>query len=288
MVVNEQSAILNNNSLVQRAVIDAITTDTDTADNTTTQTDSIKSSPVDSWNLAYSLDYDLKTRGSNIEVSFQNATEGVTYSQYTSISLLEQEDILKDIQSKLLYIRNKETSTDEKEAIRKNVISQLNELDEIANDSSYNDMYYLQESSGSADTSVIYSFRVSEIPAVTLDTKSIQSNSEGLGLTDLKNIEEDKMLYSVAHAQSDVIESALETIKEFQKQYNNLQQTFKISMSNLSDIYGGLQNTDSILKEIDYDIESRLFDKSSILKQSGDLFLSQANMLPATVVDLLK
>ena len=173
MVVNEQSNILNDSARIQRPVANNVATDTST-DNNTTQTTSIQSSQVDSWNLAYSLDYDIKTRGSDIEVSFKNATEGVTYSQYTSISLLQQEDILKEIQSKLLYIKNKETTDGEREAIRKSIVSKINDLDEIAMDSNYNDMYYLQESNSSTDTSIIHSFRVSEIPAVTLNTESIQ------------------------------------------------------------------------------------------------------------------
>jgi len=287
MVVNEQSNLLNDSSLVQNPRANNIATGA-VATSDTTQSESTQSTQVDSWNLAYSLDSDIKNKGDEINISFHQATKGVTYTQYTSISLLEQEDILKEIQAKLLYIKNKETSDEEREAIRKSIISKINDLDEIAMDSNYNEMYYLQESNSSTDTSVIHSFRVSEIPAVTLNTRSIQSNSTGLGLTDLKNIAEDKMSYSAAHAQVDIIELALTTIQEFQREYNNLQQTFQTSMSNLTNTYGNLQNSDNNLKDIDYSIESIFFDKSSILKQSGDLLQSQANTLPATVIDLLK
>jgi len=264
MVVNDQSGTLNSSGYIQKAVIDNISAPDTISQNTTTNQVSDKSTLVESWSLAYSLDDNLKTKGNEIDISFHNATQGIVLSQYTSVSLSQQEDVLKDIQSKLLYIKNHETSADEKEAIRKNIVVKLSELDEIATNSNYNQMYALQESSSSQDTSSIYSFRVSEIPAVTLNTVSIQSNTVGLDLLNLKDIEEVKMTYSAAYDQIDTVATALETMKQFQKDYNNLQVTFKSSMSNLSNSYGNLKIEDSYLKDINYDLESILFDKSSI------------------------
>jgi flagellin len=293
MVVNEQSSVLNDSSLIQKPIADAITANATTSDNATTNTTTaqstdVKSTQIDSWSLSYSLDNDLKTKGSDINISFHEATQGVTYTQYTSISLLQQEDILKEIQSKLLYIKNKDTSDSEREAIRKSIISKLNDLDKIATNSNYNQMYYLQESSSNTDTSTIHSFRVSQIPAVTLNSESIQSNSIGFNLTDLKNIAQDKMSYSVAYAQADIIDLALSTMKEFKTEYSNLQKTFKTSMSNLSNTYENLKSSDNSLKNIDYSMDSIHFDKSSILKQAGNLLQSQAKAKQSTVVDLLK
>ncbi len=287
MVLNDQSSTLNSNGYIQSAEIDRISVPSATAKDSTSNQVSNQQASVSSWSLAYSLDNDLKSKASEIDISFHNATQGVILSQYTSVSLTQQEDVLKDIQSKLLYIKNYGTSDDEREAIRTSIITKLSELDEIASSSNYNEMYSLQESNSSQDSSNIYSFRTSEIPAVTLNSISIQSNTIGLDLTDLQNIEEDKMTYHTSYDQLDNIESALETLKQFQKDYNNLQVTFKSSMSNLSNTYGNLKIEDSHLKDINYDLESILFDKSSILKQEGSLFRSQANTLPATVVDLL-
>ncbi|MEA2020013.1 MAG: flagellin [Campylobacterota bacterium] len=287
MVVNDQSGTLNSSGLIQKAVIDRISTPNTTSEETTTNQISSESSSIYSWNLAYSLDNDLKTKSNEIDISFHNASEGVILTEYTSVSLSQQENILEDIQSKLLYIKNHETSDDEREAIRKNIITQLSELDTIATNSNYNEMYSLQKSSSSQDSSDIYSFRVSEVPAVTLNSISIQSNTIGLDLLDLKNIEEDKMTYHTSYDQIDNIKSALENISEFQKDYNNLQKTFKSSMSNLSNTYGNLKIEDNNLKDINYDLESILFDKNSILKQEGSMLQSQANTTQSKVIDLL-
>ena len=287
MVVNDQSSTLNSSGYIQKAVIDNITVSNTTSQDTTTNDISNQLATVDSWNLAYSLDNDLKIKGNEIDISFHNATQGIILSEYTSVSLTQQGDVLKDIQSKLLYIKDHGTSEDEREAIRKSIINNLSELDKIATNSNYNKMYALQESNSSQESSNIYSFRVSEIPAVTLNTASIQSNTIGLGLEDLKNIEENKMTYHTSYDQIDSVESALSTLKQFQKDYNNLQKTFKSSMSNLSNLYGNLKIEDNNLKDINYNFESMLFDKNSILKQQGNLFQSQANTIPSTVVNLL-
>lgn len=287
MVVNDQSATLNDSGFIQNPVINRISTPSTTPEETTSTQISSESSSIKNWNLAYSLDNDLKKESHEIDVSFHSATQGVVLSQYTSVSLTQQEDILKNIQSKLLYIKNNETSDDEREGIRKNIITQLSELDKIATNSNYNQMYTLQESNSSRDSSNVYSFRISEIPAVTLDTSSIQSNTTGLDLLDLAGIKEDKMTYSVAYDHLSSVETALDKMKQFQKDYNNLQKMFKSSMTNLANSYANLKIEDNNLKDINYDLESIIFDKSSILKQEGSLFKSQANTKQSTVIDLL-
>ncbi len=237
--------------------------------------------------LSYTLDENLQTRVDSVKLSFNEATKGATLSQITNVALEQQNDILTTISDKLKYMISNSTTDEGKESIRVDVTSLLDTFDTIASDSNYQKLYTLQQSDTSTNTSTSYSFRTSEVPPVVLSTESIQSNTEGLGLSDLKNLTKDGLTNSIAYTQSDIITSAIETIEQFQEDYKQLLSSFKSSTSNLSNLHNTFKESNENTIEINFKFESISFDRNSILKEMGSYSLSQANALQSNVLNLL-
>ncbi len=236
---------------------------------------------------AFSLADSLKRQASAVSTAFSNANGAVAFTQVINVALSKQDEILDNVKSKLLYVK-KDTTTDiEREIIREDVVSLLNKFDEIASDSNYNKQYYLQKSNDDNSTSLIFSFQISEIPSVTLSTDSIQSNTQGLGLTTLKNLSTDELTDTAATTQSGIVDTAITSIESFQDKYKQLQGQFKLAVSSLDSLHSNLKTFENDIRTYDYAKDSASFDKSSILSKFGSLATSQANATSSVVSSLL-
>lgn len=257
--------------------------------NTTTSTNEIQKS-ADSLSLrslSYILDDNLRVRTNSVEIAYSEASKGAALSEITNKALDYQSKLLSNVSDKLKYIIENETTDESQEVIRKDISTLLDQFDDIAADSNYQELYSLQESNSNTDTSTSHSFRISEVPPVVLSTESIQSNTEGLGLSDLKNLLEDGLTVSVANDQSEIVTTALETIEEFQSDYETLLNSFKTSTNSLSDLHKSFERSNENTKEINFQFESLTFDRNKILKEMGNFYKIQANAIQSNILNLL-
>jgi flagellin len=236
---------------------------------------------------AFSIADSLRRQASTLPTTFTNASNGVAFTQVTNLALSKQDEILDIIKNKLLYVKKDTTTNGEKEVIREDIVALLNKFDNIASDSNYQKLYYLQESNSSMNASLVYDFQISEIPSITLSTDSIQSNTQGLGLTTLKGLSANELTNIVASTQSGIVDDAITSIEEFQATYDILQNQFKFMVDSLDLSYSNLKTYENELRNIDYANESATFDKSKILSQFGSLATSQANTNQNRVSSLL-
>ena len=236
---------------------------------------------------SYILDDNLRVRNNSVEIAFSEATKGTALSQIADKALDHQSKLLSNVSDKLKYILKNETTSESQESIRKDIYTLLEEFDAIAADSNYEELYALQKSNNDTNTSSSYSFRISELPPIVLSTESIQSNTEGLGLSDLKSLTEDELTVSVANEQSTIVTDALEVIENFQSDYQKLIDSFKTSTNSLSDLHKSFERSNEKTKEMNFQFESLVFDKNKILQEMGQFYKIQANASQSNVLSLL-
>ena len=262
---------------------------TSSTSNTSTSTNEIQKSDesVSLSSLSYVLDDSLRVRTNSVEIAFSEATKGAALSQITNIALGHQSDLLSNVSDKLEYMLKNETTTEGKDIIREDIISLLDQFDAIASDSNYQELYAMQKSDSDNTTSTSHSFRISEFPPIVLSTESIRSNTEGLGLSDLKNLAQDGLTVTVANDQSTIVTDALEIIEGFQAAYESLLNSFKTSTNSLSELHKSFEQSNENTKEINFQAESLAFDRNKILKEMGAFSQIQANALQSNVLNLL-
>jgi len=236
---------------------------------------------------SYILDDNLRARTNSVEVAFSEASKGAGLSQVTNKALMQQSDLLTNVSDRLKYILKNETSDESRESIREDIVMLLDKFDVIAAQSNYKELYSLQKSNSDNDTSSSHSFRISEFPPIVLSSKSMQSNTEGLGLSDLKNLVQNGLTTSVANDQSKIVANSLEIIESFQSEYKKLLNSLKTSTNSLSDLHKSFERSNETTKEINFQFESLLFDRNKILEEMGAFSKIQANTLQSNVLNLL-
>jgi len=288
MITSSNSSSLNSSN-IQTSTSSLTSSTSHNATLTTTSTNEIQKSDdrLSLGSSSYILDDNLRVRTNSVEIAFSEASKGAALAQVTNMSLDHQSKLLSNVSDRLNYILKNETTNDSQESIRKDINTLLTQFDAIAADSNYQELYSLQKSTTNTDTSTSHSFRISEFPPIVLSTESMQSNTEGLGLSDLKNLAQDGLTGSVANDQSKVVISALEVIEQFQSDYITLLNSLKTSTNSLSDLHKSFEKSNENTKEINFQFESLTFDRNAILKEMGAFSQTQANALQSNVLNLL-
>jgi flagellin len=123
----------------------------------------------------------LRTQATSINQGIANGNSAVSLLQIADKSMAEQSNILDTIKSKLIQANTDTTSSDGREAIRKDISKLLEQLDNIAKQTNYNGNVLLQAGSDSKEASTSLSFQIGETNNDIIRNESIQSNTEGLG-----------------------------------------------------------------------------------------------------------
>ncbi len=123
----------------------------------------------------------LRTQASSIGQGIDNGNSAVALIQIADKSMAEQSNILDIVKAKLIQANTDTTSDDGREAIRKDIVKLLEQLDNIAKQTSYNGITLLQDSYDSMTSSRELSFQIGGSKDDIMQSSYIQSNTIGLG-----------------------------------------------------------------------------------------------------------
>ena len=127
----------------------------------------------------------LRTQGTSINQGIANGNSAVALLQIADKSMAEQSNILDAVKAKLIQANTNTTSADGREAIRKDISKLLEQLDNIAKQTNYNGTTLLQSSRSDASASSGLKFQVGESDTDLITNTAIQSNTYGLGGSEL-------------------------------------------------------------------------------------------------------
>jgi flagellin len=123
----------------------------------------------------------LRTQATSIGQGIDNGNSAVALIQIADKSMSEQSNILDIVKAKLIQANTDTTSDDGREAIRKDIVKLLEQLDNIAEQTSYNGITLLQNSYDNIQGSENLSFQIGGNKDDIVQSASIQSNTLGLG-----------------------------------------------------------------------------------------------------------
>ena len=232
----------------------------------------------------------LRTQATSIGQGIANGNSAVSLLQIADKSMGEQSNILDTIKSKLIQANTATTSADGRESIRKDIDKLLTQLDNIAGQTNYNGTYLLQSGAGSAGnaTSTALIFQVGEKAADTIKNETVQSNTTGLGLTDLAGLAASGLTTAVATAQQSVVDTAITKLNGYRGNIGSTQNQVESAVRNLMTQATNVKAAESIIRDVDYAQESANFNKQNIISQAGSYAISQANAVQQNVLRLLQ
>jgi len=229
----------------------------------------------------------LKSHSSSLSQGIQSGNKGLALVQVSQNSLSNQENILNDIQDRLTLATDGTLSSTSLDAIRVDIIDLISQLDDIAQETNYNDNYTLQQSGSDSSTSSTLSLFHDENSGSTIFSPEVQANSTGLSLSTLENLNSGELTQAVAVTQSSVISDAITSVQNYSDDFELSKTQIGISVENLTSIEKTTSEARDKLIKTNTTEENAILDKYKLLEQSSEFAIVQANITQAAVLRLL-
>ena len=240
----------------------------------------------------------LRTQTNALNQSISNGNAAVSLTQIADKAMAEQSNILDIVKQKLLQAATATTSTEGIEAIGKDIEKLLDQVNNIAEQTSYNGISLLQQSAGSADSAGMLTFQMGATSSDTIVLGSgITSNTGGLdGMSALRlsaagwsaGLDSAAGMQSAARVHLASVDSALNTLNAWRSDVGSTQNQLESGIRNLMTQVTNTRAAESVIRDVDYAQESANFNKQNIISQAGTYAISQANSASQNVMRLLQ
>lgn len=229
----------------------------------------------------------LRTQASSINQSIQNANSAIGLTQIADKAMAEQSNIIDIIKSKLIQARTATTSDEGREAIRKDIVKYLEQLDNIAEQTNYNGRTLLQKDRGDNTTSDNLRFQVGETSSDSIDMNGVQSNTAGLNLNALKTLGVGGLTANVAATNMSVVDGALSQLNTFRSEFGSTQNQLESSIRYMVTMETNLKASESAIRDVDYAKETMELNRLKIIMQAGMYAIAQANKMQEQMIKYL-
>ena len=210
----------------------------------------------------------LLAQSNGYSQAIENTNSAIASSQIASSATNEQSKILDTIKEKLLQASTDTTSKEGRDAILKEIKAQLNQFDKIASSTNYNGQTLLQKSSTDSSASDSQQYQSGLKGEDIIESSSVQSNTQGLGLSALVNQNSTTFSASDARDLLKSVDNAINGLNEVRTEFGTTQKQLESSSRNLLTQQTSTLNAASLF-DTDYTKESSNFSKQNILAQIG-------------------
>jgi flagellin len=228
----------------------------------------------------------LLSQSSGYSQAIENTNSAIASTQIASSATNEQSSILDSIKEKLLQASTDTTSQDGREALLKDIKSQLDQFNQIAGSTNYNGQTLLQNSASDTSASQVQQYQSGINSENLIETSSIQSNTQGLGLTVLSSQDASSFSSSDARGFLQSVDNAINGLNDIRSEFGSVQNQLQSSSRNLISQEVGTLSAASI-SDTDYAKESANFSKQNIMGQIGAFSLAQGSNVNQQMVTRL-
>ncbi|MBP9490806.1 flagellin [Aliarcobacter cibarius] len=228
----------------------------------------------------------LLSQSSGYSQAIENTNSAVAATQITSGATNEQSKILDNIKEKLLQASTDTTSKEGRDAILKDIKSQLEQFDKIASSTNYNGQSLLQKSATDNSASNIQQYQSGLKGENLIETPAVQSNTTGLGLSNLVNQDSSTFTSEVARNFLETVDKANNGLNTIRSEMGSIQNQLESSGRNLLTQRTNTQNAASMF-DTDYAKESSNFSKQNILAKIGAFGQAQSSYINQQIVSRL-
>ncbi|MGA1940337.1 flagellin [Arcobacter sp. YIC-310] len=229
----------------------------------------------------------LRTQANSVKQSIENANSAIALTQIADKAMAEQSNIIDIIKSKLIQARTATTSDEGREAIRKDIVKYIEQLDNIATQTNYNGISLLQQGRGDDTLSNDLSFQIGETSSDTITMKGVRSNSAGLNLSALKSLGEGALTADIAAANMSVVDDALTTLNTYRAEYGSTQNQLESSIRYMMTMETNLRASESTIRDVDYAKEVMNLNRLKIAMEAGMYAIAQANRIQEIMIKYL-
>ncbi|MDY3200842.1 MAG: flagellin [Arcobacter sp.] len=229
----------------------------------------------------------LLTQSNGYAQAIENTNSAIAATQIASGATNEQSNILNNVKEKLLQASTDTTSQEGRDAILKDIQKQLEQFDKIASNTNYNGTTLLQNSQTDTSSSQTLQYQTGLVGQDIIESGGVQSNTQGLGLTNLVNQSPTTFDSNTAKSFLETVDNAISNLNDIRGNIGSVQNQLESSNRNLLTQQTSTLSAASLF-DTNYAKESSNFSKQNILAQIGAFGQAQSNNInQQTVLRLL-
>jgi flagellin len=222
----------------------------------------------------------LRSQVRSLSQASRNANDGISLVQVGEGALNEVSNILVRLRELTIQSANGSSSTADKNTIKEEFDSLVNEVNRIAQSTEFNGIRLLDGSS----TSVTFQVGINTTANVDqLDVSLTPALSTSLGLSSLDVGSGGSTSTAIL-----AIDSAINAVSQLRGKFGSLQNRLQSTIANLGVAGESLSAAESRIRDVDVAYETAELTRNNILQQASISILAQANQQPQSALTLLQ
>jgi len=222
----------------------------------------------------------LRSQVRSLAQASRNANDGISLVQVGEGALNEVSNILVRLRELAIQSANGSSSTADKNTIKEEFDSLVNEINRIAQSTEFNGIRLLD---GSAST---VTFQVGINTAAGIDSLNVTLTPAlvtTLGLNSVDVGSGGSTSFAITQ-----IDSAINSVSQLRGRFGSLQNRLQSTIANLGVASESLSAAESRIRDVDVAYETAELTRNNILQQASISILSQANAQPQSALQLLQ
>jgi len=222
----------------------------------------------------------LRSQVRSISQASRNANDGISLVQVGEGALNEVSNILVRLRELAIQSANGSASTADKETIKEEFSSLVNEINRIAQSTEFNGIRLLDGSS----SSVTFQVGINTTAGIdSLDVSLTPALTTSLGLSTVDVGSGGDTAYAISQ-----IDTAIGSVAQLRGRFGSLQNRLQSTIANLGVASESLSAAESRIRDVDVAYETAQLTRNNILQQASISILSQANQQPQAALQLLQ
>jgi flagellin len=222
----------------------------------------------------------LRAQVRSLSQASRNANDGISLVQVGEGALNEVSNILVRLRELTIQAANGSSSSADKDTIKEEFDSLVNEINRIAQSTEFNGIKLLD---GSA-TSVTFQVGINTIANVDqLNVTLTPALSTSLGLSTLDVGSNGNTSFAIEQ-----LDAAVNAVSQLRGKFGSLQNRLQSTIANLGVSAESLSAAESRIRDVDVAYETAELTRNNILQQASISILSQANQQPQAALSLLR
>ena len=222
----------------------------------------------------------LRSQVRSLAQASRNANDGISLVQVGEGALNEVSNILVRLRELAIQSANGSSSTADKNTIKEEFDSLVNEINRIAQSTEFNGIRLLDGSSSTV------TFQVGINTAAGIDQLNVTlapALSTSLGLASVDVGSNGSTSFAITQ-----IDSAINAVSQLRGRFGSLQNRLQSTIANLGVTAESLSAAESRIRDVDVALETAELTRHNILQQASISILAQANSQPQSALQLLR
>jgi flagellin len=222
----------------------------------------------------------LRSQVRSLSQASRNANDGISLVQVGEGALNEVSNILTRLRELAIQAANGATSNADKNTIKEEFDSLVNEINRIAQSTEFNGVRLLDGSS----STVMFQVGINTQAGIdTLNVSLTPALSTTLGLSTVDVGSGGNTSFAIAQ-----IDSAVNAVSALRGRFGSVQNRLQSTIANLGVASESLSAAESRIRDVDVAYETAELTRNSIMQQASISILSQANAQPQAALQLLQ